>query len=49
MKFVRDNLFDGRTDSDRAGIDTGAGDDGRLDGRKKEGFLRTFIVIFGNL
>ena len=40
MKFVRDNLFDWR-----AGTDAGAGDDGRLDGRKKEGFLRTFIVI----
>jgi len=43
MKF--ESLFNGRVDSGRDGTNTGAGDDGRLDGRKNEGFLRTFIVI----
>lgn len=46
-----DNLFKGREyrsngcpTSDRKGTTAGAGDDGRLEGRKKEGVLRTFIV-----
>jgi hypothetical protein len=43
MKF--ESLFNGRVESGRDGTNVGAGDDGRLDGRKKEGCLRTFIVI----
>lgn len=40
-----ESLFNGRVDSGRDGTNAGAGDDGRLDGRKNEGCLRTFIVI----
>lgn len=51
MRLLRDNLVKGReyrsedcSDSDRKETTAGAGDDGRLEGRKKEEDLRTFIL-----
>ena len=51
MKLVRDNLFAERgacptpwLDSDRTGTVTGAGEEGRLAGRKNDGVLSTFMM-----
>lgn len=50
MKFVRDSLLEAREgpkpwlDSGREGAVPGAGEDGRLEGRKNDGFLSTFMM-----
>jgi len=51
MRLLRDNLFKEREcrssccpDSGRKGASGMIGDDGRLEGRKKDGVLRTFIM-----
>ena len=51
MRLLKDNLFKGRDwrsngcpDSSRRGASAGAGDEGRLEGRKREGVLSTFIM-----
>lgn len=50
MKFVRDSLLEARgcpapwPESGRDGTVTGAGEDGRLAGRKNDGFLSTFMM-----
>ena len=55
MRLLRDNLFkerecrsSGCPDSSRKGTTGGAGDDGRLKGRKNEGVSRMFVMKEGS-